>query len=60
MIIQFNAQAEQNILKCKQLCNRWCVRFSRYSMEPEQTFYKRLINACSDYDLKMMKSVNWG
>ena len=45
MTIQSIAQAEQNILKCKQLCNRAGVRFSRYSMEPEQTFYKRLINA---------------
>ena len=49
MTIQSIAQAEQNILKCKQLCNRAGVRFSRYSMEPEQTFYKRLINA-ADYD----------
>lgn len=49
MTIQSIAQAEQNILKCKQLCNRAGVRFSRYSMEPEQTFYKRLINAI-DYD----------
>ena len=49
MTIQSISQAEQNILKCKQLCNRAGVRFSRYSMEPEQTFYKRLINAI-DYD----------
>tara|TARA_B100000242_G_C43054538_1_gene493184 strand:- start:5035 stop:5622 length:588 start_codon:yes stop_codon:yes gene_type:complete len=49
MTIQSIAQAEQNILKCKQLCNRAGVRFSSYSMEPEQTFYKRIINAI-DYD----------
>ena len=49
MTIQSIAQAEQNILKCKQLCKRAGVRFSSYSIEPEQTFYKRIINAI-DYD----------
>jgi len=45
MTIHSIAQAEQNIQKCKELCKKAGVRFSRYSMTPERTFYRRVINA---------------